>query len=453
MSRTEYEASVELPVSAEQAMAWHERPGAFERLTPPWESVRVVERRGGIRTGDRITLEIRPMIFPLRWELEHVDYQPGRMFCDQQVRGPFRRWRHEHRFEDLPGGRSRLTDHVEYDPPLGLGGGWMASQLRGLFAYRHRITRDDLAAHAAESHRPRMTFAITGAGGLVGRSLTAMLTTGGHRVVKLVRKAGRGLDEACWDPNEAVKEPDKIEGVDAVIHLAGESVAGRWTAARMEAIRRSRATGTQTLVASLLKLKRQPGALIFASAVGYYGSRGDEVVDEHSPAGQGFLPEVAAEWEAASRPAIDAGWRVVHLRLGVVLTPAGGALAKMLPPFKMGLGGVVGHGRQYMPWVSLEDVVHVFHAAVMNNQYRGVYNLTAPEPVSNQQFTRALAAALRRPAILPVPGFAVRAMLGKMGEDLLLGGVRALPRRLMESGYRHRDVDLTVALRWMLGRG
>lgn len=452
MGQTIFEKSVILPVSPQQAMDWHQRPGAFERLSPPWQTVKVLARTGSIRDGDRITLQIHPLIFPMKWELEHRDYSPGKMFCDQQIQGPFKSWRHEHRFESAPGGQCTLIDRLTFEPPGGIGAGFVARQLQSLFAFRHKITRDDLSMHARHADQPRLTVAITGATGLVGRQMGAMLTTGGHRVIKLVRSGGNRPDEARWDLRIGVADPAKMQGVDAVIHLAGESVAGYWSAAKKRAIRESRVIGTQKLVESLLKLESPPRVFAGASAVGFYGGRGSQSIDESTPAGAGFLPEVCAAWEAAADPLKTAGIRVVHLRIGIVIDPRGGALAKMLTPFKLGLGGVVGGGQQYMPWITLDDVLGAFYRAILDPKMAGPHNLAAPEPLTNRQFTKALGAALRRPTIFPMPAFIVKTIFGEMGDQLLLRGVRAVPRRLLESGHIFRGVDLKSSLRLMLGK-
>jgi uncharacterized protein (TIGR01777 family) len=243
-----------------------------------------------------------------------------------------------------------------------------------------------------------------------------------------------------------------LEGLDAFVHLAGENIAaGRWTAARKEAIRNSRVMGTRLLCDALAGLSRPPKTLLCASAIGYYGDRWEDTLTEESPAGKGFLPEVCREWEAAAEPAAKKGIRVVHLRFGVVLTPAGGALARMLPPFRAGLGGTLGSGRQYVSWVALDDLPGIVLHALTREELRGPVNAVAPRPVTNREFTEALGKILSRPTFFPVPALALRVAFGEMADALLLASARVFPRRLEETGYRFRFPELHAALRHLLG--
>jgi uncharacterized protein (TIGR01777 family) len=297
-----------------------------------------------------------------------------------------------------------------------------------------------------------MHVAVTGSGGLVGSALVPFLTTGGHTVIRLVRRSVSAGD-VLWDPAEGVRDLPRLEGVEAVVHLAGENIAaGRWTARRKEEIRRSRVEGTRRLGESLAKLARRPEVLVSASAVGLYGRRGDEVLTEGSPPGDDFLARVCREWEAATRPASQAGIRVVHLRFGTVLSPAGGALKAMLPAFKLGAGGRMGSGEQYVSWIAIDDAIGAIHHAVCTRSLAGAVNGVAPAPVTNAEFTRVLARVLSRPAIVPWPAFALRLAFGEMADALLLSSQRAVPVRLQASGYRFQYPELEGALRHVLGR-
>ena len=260
------------------------------------------------------------------------------------------------------------------------------------------------------------------------------LSRNGHTIRRLVRGA-RAEGAARWNPDDGSLDESPLAGADAVVHLAGETIAtGRWTAARKARIRDSRVRGTGLLTRALVKLHRKPRVLVSASAVGIYGTRGDEVVDERSAPGQGFLAEVCSQWEAATRPATDAGIRVVNVRVGVVLSGTGGALAKMLPPFRLGLGGVMGSGRQYMSWIAIDDVVGAIEHLLLADTVVGPVNLVAPDPVSNREFTKTLGRVLRRPTILRLPAFAIRLGLGEVADELLLASTRAQPARLTASG-------------------
>ena len=275
----------------------------------------------------------------------------------------------------------------------------------------------------------------------------------GHEIVRLVRPGSApARAQLSWDPESGAIDREGLEGLDAVVHLAGENIAsGRWTAARRARLTRSRVAGTTLLSETLAGLSKPPAVLVSASAIGFYGDRGDERLDERSAAGRGFLPELATAWEASTESAERAGIRVVKLRIGIVLSPKGGALAKMLPPFRLGLGGRLGSGRQIMSWIALADLVGAMRFAIVKPALSGAVNATAPGAVSNAEFTRTLARVLRRPAILPLPAFALRVLFGELADEALLAGARVLPRRLEEEGFRFEHPELEEALRFELG--
>ena len=292
---------------------------------------------------------------------------------------------------------------------------------------------------------------MSGVSGPIGAALLPYLDSQGARITRLVREPVRGPDQISWDPLRPLA-PAAVSGFEAVIHLAGESVAGRWTKAKKKAIRESRVLGTRHLAQALAQTQSRPRVLICASAIGFYGSRGDEVLTEACPAGDGFLPEVTREWEAASRIAPDAGVRVVNLRLGLVLSPKGGALAKMLTPFRLGLGGKIGSGKQWWSWIHVDDIVGAVHHALQTDSLSGPANLVAPNPVRNEDFTKTLSSVLKRPAWFSVPALAARVAFGKMAADeLLLSSVRVEPARLRDTGYAFRFEDLQAALEDLVG--
>ncbi|MBI3797567.1 MAG: TIGR01777 family protein [Deltaproteobacteria bacterium] len=299
-----------------------------------------------------------------------------------------------------------------------------------------------------------MKVFVTGASGLVGSALVPYLTTGGHRVTRLVRSPPRpGAAEIYWDPAAGVQDLGSLEGMDAVVHLAGENIAGgRWTAARKAKIRDSRVIGTRTLCETLARLPQPPTVLVSASAIGYYGDRGAEPLWENSAFGSGFLPEVCRAWEEATQPAVQKGIRVVLLRIGIVLSPAGGALAKMLLPFKLGLGGVVGSGNQYMSWIALDDVAGAIAHSLETDTLQGPVNAVAPFPVTNREFTRTLGRVLGRPTVFPLPAFGARLVFGEMADALLLASTRVEPKRLLATQYGFRYPELDGALRHLLGK-
>jgi uncharacterized protein (TIGR01777 family) len=456
---TVIERRVRLPVPAEEAFAWHARPGAFERLAPPWERVEILERQGGIEDGARTVLRMRTGPLSTRWVAVHRDHIAGRQFADQQLEGPFSSWRHLHRFDPEGPDASTATDRIEYSPPFGALGAaaeaWVARpRIERMLRYRHQLLPADLAAHARFRERPRLHVAITGASGLLGSALGPFLTTGGHRVTPLVR--GRAREGTiAWDPQTGTIDAEGLAGVDAVVHLAGESIATRWTESRKRRIRESRLRGTRLIAETLAKLPHPPRVLISASGVGVYGSRGDEVLSESSStldAPPDFFVELAREWEAATEPARAAGIRVVLLRLGVILTPAGGALQQMLLPFRLGVGGPLGSGRQWLSWIACDDAVGAVHHTLMTEGLAGPINLTAPEPVRSREFAATLGRVLGRPAVLPAPALGLRLLFGEMADVALLASQRVLPAKLVDSGYRFRFPALEPALRHVLGR-
>jgi uncharacterized protein len=455
-------ARLAVPVPADRLFAWHERPGAFERLTPPWQDVRLVEHTGGIRDGARVELRVTlagPLGFT--WRLGHEAYVAGRQFRDVQRAGPFGRWEHTHLIEPNGADASTLTDSIDFAPPFPaslpgaaqLFDAGFRPQLRRLFAYRHAVTAADLDRHAQFAARGPLRIAVSGATGLIGQQLCAFLTTGGHTVHRLVRP-GRGLPaigDVAWDPDAGTIDAAALDGVNAVIHLAGEPVSERWTEAHKRAILHSRVAGTTLLARTLAALPTPPRVFLSTSAIGFYGDGADRVLDESAARGSGFLADVCEQWEGAAAPAADRGIRVVHPRLGVVLSPRGGALAKLLPPFRLGAGGKLGSGQQWMSWIDLDDAIGALQFLLFTDALSGPVNVTAPEPVTNEQFSHTLAHVLGRPALATVPPFALRLLFGEMADGMLLAGQRAVPTALTAAGFRFRHRELETALRFELG--
>ena len=444
-----YSSVVDAPIY--EVFDWHTRPGAFTRLAPPWQPVRVVAEADSLQSG-RAELGLPG---GLRWVADHQpdSYDPPRRFVDSiGTEGlaslPVRlavRWRHTHDFEELDGERTRVTDRVATPVP--------ARALRAMFRYRHRQLADDIGVHrhaAAQGLAPA-TVAVTGSSGLVGSQLTAFLSTGGHRVIRLVRHAATKSDERQWNPDDP--DPGLLTGVDAVIHLAGASIAGRFTEEHRAGIRDSRIGPTRRLAELIAKSADGPKVLISASAVGYYGyDRGDQTLTEDSERGDGFLADVVAEWENAAAPAEQAGVRAVRVRTGIVQSPRGGTLRLLRPLFAAGLGGRVGNGQQWLSWIGIDDLVDVYHRGLWDADLSGPVNAVAAEPVRNVDYTRTLAHVLRRPALLPVPPLGPRLLLGEQGaRELACASQRVLPARLQQADHRFRRPDLEQTLRHLLG--
>ncbi len=442
-----------LPATAEEVFAWHERPGALERLLPPWQDVRLERSQGGLEVGARrvLSLGVGPLRVPLH--AVHTACEPGRSFQDTMQKGPFRHWKHHHRFLPRDDQGSVLEDEVE----MGYHGGRLVEKLahpfvhpslRRMFTFRHRRTRQDLERHAG---KPTLRVAVTGASGFVGRGLSAFLTTGGHTVVRLERRRPLSPGAVYWDPSRQEVDAAGLEGLDAVIHLAGENLAGhRWTPAFKQKIVQSRREATAFLAQTLAGLKTPPKTLLSGSAIGWYGSS-EAPVTEESGSGRGFLAEVCREWEDATRAAEEAGIRVVHMRIGVVLGAQGGALASMLPAFRMGLGGTLGSGRQGTSWISREDTIGAMHA-LLYSDLAGPVNLVSPNPVTNEELTRTLARVLGRPAFMRLEPWLLKMAFGEMAEEALLASQWVLPARLQQAQFPFLYPDLEGALRAELGR-
>ncbi|MCX6954427.1 MAG: TIGR01777 family oxidoreductase [Verrucomicrobia bacterium] len=334
-----------------------------------------------------------------------------------------------------------------------LGGGFARRKLAAMFAWRQERTKADLELATRYGAVKPMRIVVAGASGMMGQTLVPLLETQGHEVVRLVRRPTTAAGEVFWNPAAGEIDLARLGAVDAVVNLSGENVgAGRWTPARREGILRSRIDTTRTLVKAMTGLARRPAVLVNASAVGFYGERGDEELTEASAIGHGFLPEVCLVWETHAEGAARAGIRTALLRFGVVLSPAGGALAKLLPLFKLGVGGPVGNGRQWMSWVGLDDAVGAIYHALVEPRCTGPINVVAPEAVTNGQFATTLGLVLHRPAVLPVPAGVLRLVFGEMADATLLASTRAAPARLQETGYAFREPTLAGALAAGLGR-
>ena len=455
--------------SLTDVFSWHTRPGAMTRLTPPWLPFRVLSEASSLRDGQAVL----GLPGGLRLTAVHQpgDYDPPHAFADE-LASPLLSWRHLHQFSAAGEGATLVTDVVETPLP--------ARGLRSVLVYRHRQLAADLAALARSRQLGRemgremgrevspagspepLTIAVTGSGGLIGTALCALLTTSGHQVIRLVRRLPRHAGERYWRPEDPA--PGLLDEVDAVIHLAGASIGGRFTPERKAGIRDSRILPTRRLAelaaASQEKTsqgKTSPGTLkafVTASAIGIYGpDRGDEVLTEDSARGEGFLADVVADWEEATRPATAAGIRTVQVRTGIVQTPRGGMLRLLSPLFEAGLGGRLGSGKQWLAWIGLDDLLDIYLRAVLDAGLSGPVNAVAPEPVRNEDYTRTLAAVLHRPALLPVPGFGPRLLLGEEGaREIAQASQYVRPDRLAGAGHEFRQPELDGALRHLFGR-
>lgn len=442
MKPTTHEFEVIVPDDPKVVFDWHTRPGAFARLVPPWQPARLLQEASDLAAGTAL------LGFPAgrRWVARHLpeEYVAEQSFADRLESRPFVvpvAWHHRHDFAAVPGG-TEVIDRVTTNLPLRL--------LRPMFAYRHRQLADDLAAHRATAGSPRLTVAITGASGLVGRALTAFLSTGGHTVVRLVRHQPTAPDERAWDPN--APDPASLVGVDAVIHLAGHSIAGRFTQEHKELIRSSRIEPTRRLATAAATA----GVPVFisASAIGYYGAdRGAQVLTEDAAAGGDLLAGIVADWEEAALNAASPQLRVVSVRTGIVQSPRGGALRLQRPLFAAGLGGPMGSGAQWQSWIEIDDLVEVYHRALIDSRLTGPINAVAPNPVRQRHYASALGRVLHRPARLPTPAFGPELILGRQGaREVAFADQKVVPHRLLDVGHEFRFSEIDDALSHLFGR-
>lgn len=460
--------SSQFPFPVERVFGYHEQAGAIDRLIPPWERTFVLESKDSLRVGSIVKIKNKVGPFSQSLVAEHTEYRPNELFVDEMRSGPFSRWKHQHLFESISGVSSRLTDRIEVGLPLApLGNilsGWVQAKLESMFRFRHRITLDDLQFADQLSqlgHKPAekpVKIGISGSSGLIGRRTIELARVLGIEVIRSVRSESK-QQQVRWPRGvKTVQEEciEEIEGLDAWIHLGGVGIADRrWNEQYKRAIRDSRIESTRRIVERLSKLERPPRAFVCASGVGIYADRQDEILDESSSVDRSvtkddFLAEVARQWESTARNYESFG-RVVLARFGIVLHPRSGALSKMLFPFRVGIGGPVGSGKQYWPWVHVDDAASILLFLALNAQCTGPMNVVAPECLPNRDFSRVLARVLHRPSWIPTPAFALRLGLGQMADPLLLSSARAIPSGLLSAGYKFRFPTLDAALDNLLG--
>lgn len=453
---------IEHPLS--EVFAWHELPGALIRLWPQWSGRVLSEPSNGLQPGSRAILRLFvPGTFDrlsVEWIAEHVDLEPPRYFSDVMVKGPLRSWVHRHRFSEAgSGSATRIVDDVRYELPVpGLSVVEKLAVNKVLartFEYRTQQLRDDLDFHASHPG-DRLTIAVAGASGTIGTQLCALLSTGGHDVRRLVRREARNPGEISWDPAAGTIDRDAIAEVDVVVHLGGQTIGGRFNRANKAAMYDSRINSTVLLADAIADLASDGRlrAFVCGSAIGYYGfDRSDDLLDESDGPGEGFLATLCRDWEAATQPAAEAGARVVNVRTGIVQSPQAGALAKQLPLFKLGVGGPLGSGSQWLSWISIDDIASVFAHAALTPSISGPINAAAPAPVTAVDYAKTLGRVLRRPAVVPVPGFGPELLLGREGaREVVSASQRVNTDRLLASGFKFRQPTLESALTHVLGR-
>ncbi len=444
------------PGSAQELYEWHKRPGALERLIPPWENTSVVSRTGTIDPGGRVVMRMHAGLVPYLWHARHIENHPGVMFRDIQEKGPFASWTHTHRFADTAAG-AELIDEIDYGFPLpalvpGFADRMVQKTLARVFRYRHTTLREDLLLHERCSREP-LRILITGASGVLGSALRPLLTTGGHEVWTLVRREpDRSRNEIYWDPGSEQLNLSGLPPFDGVIHLAGDNIGqGRWSQEKKKRVIDSRVQGTGLIARTLAAQPVKPRVFLSASAVGFYGNCLDCCMREEDRAGGDFISDVCALWEHSARPAEDAGIRTVFMRIGVVLSPRGGALERLMATAAIGFFRRFGEGNQYISWISVNDMVGAILHTLTCPQLEGPVNIASPEPVTNAELMRSLARVLHRPLLPAVPAGLLKSVYGQMASEVLLGGCRVSTDKLQQSGYRFRHPGLETALRHLLG--
>lgn len=449
--------------SKEEIWNWYNSKGAFRRIMPEWEGI-IPVNAGALVDDDETIFKVSLGPIKQKWVAKHHSVIPGEQFADRMMRGPFGAWNHVHKFESVSDNVTTILDDVEYKLPVHFLTGWSAGitvlpRMRQMFKYRSTRVTNDLNHIQATSDKPRQRVLVSGSTGMIGLQLCAFLEAAGHEVHRLMRlttKLPADVDSQQvirWnDQTGEILEGD-MNGFDTIIHLAGAGIGDkRWSKKRKKLIRDSRVIPTRNLSEVMANLENPPKSFLSGSAIGFYGNRGTEVLDESSSPGDDYLADLCGQWEDASKAAEEAGIRVVHLRSGIVVSPLGGALSKLLLPAKMGAGGPVGGGKQMQSWISLDDEVYAIHHLMVNESSEGPYNLTAPNPVSQKQFARVLGRVLRRPGFMPLPGFMIKIMFGEMGKKLVLEGQNAVPNRLLESGFEFTYTELESCLRNCLGK-
>ena len=439
-----------MPVIQKKLFAWHENPCALERLTPPWNKIKVVHKDEGLQPGSKTQIKLYFGPIPFSWIARHTKYVEGEVFCDTQIKGPFSKWTHEHKMIQKSETDSFLEDRIHYKTFGNIYPRFVHNSIERLFTYRHRTLHHDLQVYHQFPSKP-LKIALTGASGLIGSELAVFLRNAGHHVLPIVRREAK-KDEVFWNIDSKIIEADKLEGLDAVINLAGENIGtGRWSSKKKKAILDSRIKGTAFLVETLNRLKSPPKVFISASGAGYYGSNLQTPAHETSPPGKDFLAQVCEQWEEKAKE-FDKG-RLVIIRPGVILSPKGGALKKMLLPFKLGLGGKLGSGKQLISWITIDDLIYQIYRILLSPHIEGPVNLCAPKPISNMEFSKTLATTLFRPCIFSQPSFLVKTIFGEMAENLLLSSIDVRPSKLEKAEMPFYYSDLSFALRHLLGKG
>lgn len=458
MKNFQFEKISRIEAPLEKVFQWHERPGAIERYSPPWDPISVIRKTGGIEAGAEVVLLMHAGPVPYRWHARHTDFIPDQLFRDEMVKGPFKSWVHTHEFEAVDQNSCQIRDHIEFQLPFHplrkqLSSKWVQQSLERIFYYRHEVLKQDLSLQLPFSTQKPLKILVSGSSGLIGSALIPLLTTAGHEVLRLVRRKPVSQGEVFWDPIKGELDPSELIGVDVVINLAGEKIGdARWTPAKKREIIDSRILGTRLLVTKMTQMDQPPQTFLNASAIGYYGDRGDEQLTEGSSAGEDFISIVCRQWEQESLIAQEKGIRTANLRIGIVLDPRGGALNELLPMYRLKMGTMPALGDQFVSWLGLNDVADMVFHIMHRSDISGAVNLVAPTAVRNQELSQLLAELHSSFGVIKVPASLLKLRFGEMAEELVLSSTRVKPEILTKTGFNFRYPELNGLLKHILGK-
>jgi len=449
-----YQKDLIVDYEVDKLFGYHEKPGVLRRLTPPWVNAEVLREPENLYAGSSAIIRLKQFGIKLNWEARHTEYDKNRFFKDVQIKGPFRFWQHSHYFKNISAGSSKLTDFVEYELPLSNvldipAGGLVRRELERMFRYRHSVIKNDLSV-IDKYDVPYKKILISGTGGVIGSELADLLKMMGHKVYKLIRRKSGREDEIVYEPYSGYIS-DSLEGFDIVIHLAGDPIGkGRWTDNKKKLIRESRIDTTRFLVERIKQLKRKPEVFFSASAIGYYGDRGETEVNEESEKGTDFISDLCWDWEEEALKLKDT-CRVVTGRFGVVLTLKGGALKEYYNFYRFGLGFKIGSGEQWISWISLDDALYSVLECIFNKQIQGAVNIVSDLPFKQKVFAETLAKFMKRPVPLKLPPSFISGLFGQKGKEILLAGSKVIPVKLKEQKHHFFYNDLNAAFAHIMG--
>nr|MBA3750105.1 TIGR01777 family protein [Nitrosopumilus sp.] len=452
---------IQLSTDATDVFDYHTREGALDRLMPPWSLLTLIKNNKDIKNGSVTILKLKLGPIGIKWIAEHLGYIQNRQFQDRMIKGPFRSWLHTHSFIPSDFDHCTMEDRIDYSLASGIArskfiNDLIQNNLNQIFYYRHRILKNDMTLRKLVRKNRRKKILITGSTGLIGSALIPLLKiVGEHNVTKMVRPSSKNIDNNLqvvkWDPDKEKIIINDLEGYDLIIHLGGENIFGRWSNSKKQSLMESRIKTTRLLCNSIIKLTKPPSTFICASAIGFYGNRGSEILTEESSAGSGFLSDLCQKWEESTETAKSIGIRVINLRFGMVLTPRGGILQKLVKPSIFKIGLQMGSENQYISWVSIEDVIGSILYSIDDSSIQGPVNIVSPNPVTILDFSRILSSVLKNKIMIPLSKRLLKLAFGEFADSVVSSSSFVLPKKLSSIGYPYMNPDLEDTLRLLLG--